>query len=221
MNSLRHWAKTLLFLIVYIFSGLTLVLIIDTVVTGGPDLAPFNDAINSVIVPMRNPFLTKLMVLITTIASPVILTIASIFISIYLIIHKKTYDTLLYLVSIFLAIVGFIVLKQTFHLSRPEDGILDISGWSFPSGHATVATAFFLATGYAFFDWAKTIAGKTILAVGCVLGAVLVSFSRVYLGVHFALDILAGIALGLLSVSFAALIFNIFLAEREWRMRSR
>jgi len=68
---------------------------------------------------------------------------------------------------------------------------------------------------YSFFDKMKTFVGKTALILGCVFVAILISFSRLYLGAHWVLDILAGIALGFLSVSFTVLIFSVFIGDRR------
>ncbi|MDP3875059.1 MAG: phosphatase PAP2 family protein, partial [bacterium] len=87
--------------------------------------------------------------------------------------------------------------------------------WSFPSGHATVATAFFFMLALSFFSRMKTLKGKIALVAGSILAAILIYFSRLYLGAHWTLDILAGIALGLLSVSFTVLIFGVFIEGRR------
>ncbi len=213
-----NWAKNFLFLIVYILSGGTLVLIIDGLLTG-TELTPFNTAIETVLVEMRTPFLTNLMVFITNIGSPFFLACISVVLSILLILKKNTYDALLFLVSLTVSILSFTILKNTFQITRPGIDLINFSGWSFPSGHATVATAFFFILAHAFFDKVEGGWGKFNLILGSIFGAALISFSRLYLGAHWALDILAGIALGFLSVSFTMLMFNIFLEERFWKRR--
>jgi undecaprenyl-diphosphatase len=211
--------KNFFFLLVAIFSGLTLVLITVSV-TSGTELNPFNNAVESLVAPFRSPFMKTIMVIITNIGGPYVLTILATFLAIYLLLHSDTYDALLYLVSIFFSIISFVILKNTFHLARPaQDIIADLSSWTYPSGHATVSTAFFFATGYSFFSYFKTVQAKAALIFVCVVSPVLVSLTRLYLREHFALDVLAGISLGLFSVSFTALMFNLFLSEREWWRR--
>ena len=80
------------------------------------------------------------------------------------------------------------ILKRVFQRARPE--LLD-SGYSFPSGHATLAVGFYgtLALLLAwrlegFWRW-------TVVAAGVAL-VLLIGFSRLYLGVHYLTDILAG-----------------------------
>jgi undecaprenyl-diphosphatase len=161
------------------------------------------------------------MVWVTNVGSPPALLLVAVLLAIVLLLHKETYDALLYIVSMTIALAALIIMKDTFHLARPDAALIGISGWSFPSGHATIATAFFFITAYSFFDWTKGAISKTLLVLSCIVGGALISFSRIYLGAHWSLDILAGVALGFLSVSFVALIFNIFLEERSFIKRRR
>lgn len=211
--------KNTFFLLIAIFSGGALALI-TVGVTSGTELNPFNTAIEDVVVHLRTPYLTSVMLFITNIGSPFVLTILATLLAIVLLLRRDTYDALLYIVSVFISIVSFIVLKNIFHIARPEGSIIaDLSSWTYPSGHATVATAFFFATGYSFFDHFKNWMGRMTLVFVCVAGAVIISLTRIYLGAHFTLDVLAGTALGLLSVSLTLLVFNLFLSEREWWRR--
>ena len=96
------------------------------------------------------------------------------------------------------------VLKDVFDRARPEvsdpslvPAVATPTNASFPSGHAMTAFATAVALGamYPRLRWPA-------LAV-----ATLVALSRVYLGVHFALDVVAGAALGTaigLAVAWAA-----------------
>lgn len=88
-------------------------------------------------------------------------------------------------------------LKQTFARTRPEFADPALAGsWSFPSGHA-MATFVFCGVG-AYLLWRYTrswFAGIAVLALSA-LWCLLMAFSRLYLGVHFASDVLAGLIAG-------------------------
>jgi undecaprenyl-diphosphatase len=214
--------KNFFFLLVAIFSGAAL-LVISLSVSSGDELTPFNVGVEQIFVHLRTPFLTQFMLFITNIGSPFVLSVVAILLSIFLILKRDLYDTLLYAVSIIATIVIFTIMKNGFALPRPDSNIIaGLSGWSYPSGHAAVSSAFFFATGYSFFDWPKHWPNRVLLVFFCVVGASLVSISRLYLGAHFAVDVLAGISIGLLSVSVTVLIFNMFLSERRfWRQTLR
>jgi membrane-associated phospholipid phosphatase len=209
-----NWAKNILFLLVYMISGLVLVIIIEGL-SSGTELIPLNNVIERIVVHMRTPILTTILVAVTRFGNPFVISSATVFIAILLIIHRRYYDAILFAIALAVAIVSLAVLKNTFQIIRPGSPIVDVSGWSFPSGHATLATAFFFMLVHSFFGKMKTSKDKSILVLGSILGAVLIYFSRLYLGAHWTLDILAGIALGLLSVSFTVLIFNIFVESRR------
>ena len=210
-----NWAKNILFLLVYMISGLILILIIEGLMSG-TELIPFNTAIESVVTRMRTPTLTTIIITLTHLGSPFVLSLLSILIAGFLTMKGDSYDALLFLVSMGFSILAFVILKDTFQISRPDSNIFQSDGWSFPSGHATVATTFFFLFAHSFFRRMKKFTHKLFLVSGSILGALLICFSRLYLGAHWALDILAGIALGLLSVSFMVLVFGVFLEDREW-----
>ena len=209
-----NWAKNILFLLVYMISGLVLVIIIEGLLSG-TELIPLNTAIERVMVQMRTPFLTTFFVSIARLGNPSILLSATAFIAILLVMRGRHYEAALFVVTLIVAVVSLTVLKNTFQITRPGAEIIDVNGWSFPSGHATVATTFFFMLAYSFFGRMKTSVGKSVLILGSIFGVALISFSRLYLGAHWALDILAGITLGLLSVSFMVLIFNIFIEGKR------
>ncbi len=214
-----NWAKNILFLLVYMISGLVLVIIIEGLLSGS-DLQPLNTAIEQVIVQVRTPLITTLFVWITQIGNPFVFASAAVFLAILLILRGNAYEAALFLIALIVAMISLTILKNIFQISRPVSDIYSADGWSFPSGHATVATAFFFLLAHTFFGKIKSTKGKTLLILGSILGAGLICFSRLYLGAHWTLDVLAGIALGLLSVSFTILMFNVFL-EQNRSLRKR
>lgn len=214
-----NWAKNILFLLVYMISGLVLVVIIEGLLTG-TELIPLNTAIERVIVAVRTPVLTTLLVIVTKLGSPSVLLSATAFVAVFFFMRGRPYDAALFAVALIVAVISLTVLKNTFQITRPPSEILNFDGWSFPSGHATIATAFFFMLAYSLFGKMKSLGAKSALILGSILSAALINFSRLYLGAHWTLDILAGIALGLLSVSFTVLLFSIFI-ENKRSLRDR
>lgn len=209
-----NWAKNILFLLVYMISGLVLVIIIEGLLSGS-DLTPLNTVIEEVIVRTRTPILTSFLVMLTQVANPFVLACVALFISVLLIMKGHVYDAMLFLIALIVAVVSLTVLKNIFQITRPVSDVYSVEGWSFPSGHATVATSFFFLLCLIFWNKVRTVGGKTALVGGSVFGTLLICFSRLYLGAHWTLDILAGIALGLLSVSFTVLMFNVFVTDKR------
>lgn len=195
-------------------SGLILVIIIEGLLTGS-DLTPLNTAIESVVVRVRTPILTTFLVWVARIFNPFVMSSVAVLISAWLVLRRNYYDSALLLTSLLLAVVSLTILKNLFQITRAVSPLYVADGWSFPSGHATMATTFFFLLSHIFFSQMRTVGRKTTLILGSVFATALICFSRLYLGAHWTLDILGGTALGLLSVSFTILMFNIFLSEKR------
>ena len=95
------------------------------------------------------------------------------------------------------------VLKFAIRRPRPDGfRLATASGFSFPSGHSMVAMAFFgLLIWFVWrYERDRRMRGALVAAFGFVI--VMVGLSRVYLGVHYASDVLGGFCL---SVGWLAL----------------
>jgi len=96
-----------------------------------------------------------------------------------------------------------LVLKLAFHRPRPEIGFVQLDTYSFPSGHAMISTAGYGAL--AFLAWRR--GRRAQIAVATVALVCAISFSRLYLGVHYLSDVLGGIAGGVTCLGLAVALY--------------
>ncbi len=89
------------------------------------------------------------------------------------------------------------IAKLYFHRIRPEDySYYNETSYSFPSGHSMAAMAFY---GLIFYLIIRNhLNNRRFWAICGSIFILLMGFSRIYLGVHFLSDVLAGYTLGLL-----------------------
>lgn len=111
-------------------------------------------------------------------------------------------------------------LKRVFARVRPvhDDGLVQADGFSFPSGHSSGSVVAYGMLAYLALRllpvrWHGPVA-LLMLALACTIGA-----SRMFLRVHFASDVLAGLALGL--AWLGASVISIELARWWSRRRKR
>ena len=91
------------------------------------------------------------------------------------------------------AIASNLGLKRLIHCARPEPFFgAEPSSYSFPSGHALYSLSFYGVIAVAFAAHAPP--GLARIAIGAAAGLLVVGigFSRVYLGVHYPSDVVAG-----------------------------
>lgn len=152
-----------------------------------------------------NDTITPIMKGITWIGSaPALISIALILLA--LIKNKKTG------LAIFLNLIIVSVLNQIlkFILQRPrptEYRIVNESGYSFPSGHSMISMAFY---GFLIYLIYKNIKNKYLKWTLIVLLSLLIlgiGVSRIYLGVHYTSDVLAGF---LISISYLVIYIKIY-----------
>ena len=90
-------------------------------------------------------------------------------------------------------------LKQLFQRTRPEDIIplIDQGGYAFPSGHSVTSMAFYGLLLFLVQTRMEDRKKAKVLSVVLILLIALIGPSRIYLGVHYPTDVLAGWAEGI------------------------
>ena len=101
-------------------------------------------------------------------------------------------------------------LKPVFQRPRPDlPQLVPASGYSFPSGHATVTAALFFTLALVYCRHTDSRTGRTMMLAGAALLVLLVGISRVYLGVHYPSDVVAGWAAGGLLALVVAMLLRL------------
>ena len=169
------------------------------------EIKPFDEAILRA---LRNPadladpigprWLEAAMLDITALGGTAVLTLITAGVIGFLLIDGKRGAALFVLVAVAGGSLLSTLAKLAFARPRPElvAHLAEVSSYSFPSGHAMASAVTYLTLGALL---ARTQARKRIkaylLGVAVVL-TLMIGASRVYLGVHFPSDVLAGWSLG-------------------------
>lgn len=103
------------------------------------------------------------------------------------------------------------LLKLVVRRPRPATALIALpESYSFPSGHALVAAATYLTIGLLFADRMATRRAKILCVAFCAVIAIAIAGSRVYLGVHYLSDVLAGIAGGFFWLAVAVALHTLY-----------
>ena len=144
---------------------------------------------------LRNDQLTPVMESFSALATPVSLVVFLVVIAGF---APGRRPGLCCAVNLVLVVVLNQVLKELVQRPRPEGiGLVAETGFSFPSGHSMVAMAFFGLLVWLIWRYERD---RTMRIVCCVaLSAVIVAvgISRIYLGVHYASDVIGGFCVSL------------------------
>lgn len=172
------------------------------VASGGTQV--FDTAVLRWIGPRRDPTLDALMLEITSLGTASVVTMVVGVAALFLWLNKHKHSAILLFVSTFGGVILNNLLKLGFSRPRP-----DIIPWgakatfySFPSGHAMSATVVYSTVAYLAARLQRTHAARASIMFIAAIIIFIICGSRVYLGVHYPSDVVAGVIVGLAWASF-------------------
>lgn len=167
-----------------------------------------------VVMHIRAAWLTPIMQSISDLAHPVVLVVMLLVIEVF---APGRRPGLCAAVNLVLATLLNLLLKTLIQRPRPEGyRLVAESGFSFPSGHSMVAMAFYGLLIWMVWRYEKDSLVRRLGVIGFGLVIVLVGLSRIYLGVHYASDVLAGFCASIAWLGvYTKLLAPVFLAPRE------
>lgn len=168
----------------------------------------FDLSIVNLLSQLRRPVADKLFLFITNLGSAPVVLFVTLMAGAMCLRARQAKSAVVIIGSVLLALVLSQVIKAVYARSRPEAALamVRVPGYSFPSGHATVAVALFASLCYWLWNHPGRIRLRMGLAGFVLALVILIGFSRLYLGVHFPSDVLAGFLLGSACVVFLATI---------------
>lgn len=163
------------------------------------ELGTFDRVVGELIRGFATPSLTRVAIIITDFGSAYIEISLMFVVGAFLLFRlKHIWETVLLAISLSGAWLLNTILKELFQRSRPDIvHLVKAGGYSFPSGHAMVAAAFYGVIGYLLWFNLRNRSKPTWYIVVFTFALIIViGISRIYLGVHFASDVVAGYAAG-------------------------
>lgn len=154
---------------------------------------------------------------VTALGGFTLLTVTLVVATILLIFHDRRREALVFAVTVIAAQVSSEIFKALFDRDRPSlvaHGS-HVYSQSFPSGHSTMAAATFFTLAMVLATLETTQRTKLLIVGLAAIFVMAVGCSRVYLGVHWPTDVLAGWTLG----ASWALVARVALALWPWPAR--
>lgn len=174
------------------------------------EIFEFDSVVYNFLVNNRNEALNNFFKIITQFGSALVLIIITILCVIF--IRDKKYKILVPANLLTIAIIN-IVLKNFFLRPRPNElRLIEETGYSFPSGHAMASTAFY---GLLIYIAHEKIENKILRNTICImlgLLILLISVSRIYVGVHYTSDVIAGTCF---SIAYLILITRLIKSQND------
>jgi undecaprenyl-diphosphatase len=168
-----------------------------------------DSSVNSWAASIQSTSFTQIAKIIHYLFDTTALSAITLLIAVYLLYKRYRKYSLLLVGSMLGDLVIVEILKRSFHSSRPLNGIMQETGFSFPSGHATAAVVLAGLLTYLVWQNFKSRNVKILSGVLFILISLVVGFSRIYLNVHWLSDVLGAYSLGVFWLIFSIVAFRL------------
>ncbi|MBX7149089.1 phosphatase PAP2 family protein [bacterium] len=191
-----------------VFLALGFFIIITWQLKNGTWLRDWDEVFINYLVSLRRDSWNGPMVDITALGSVTIEVVLCTVSFIFLWLVKRETEALFLVVAVSGAGLLSRFLKLMVGRERPSvPHLVEVVNFSYPSGHALTTTALFLALALLASRHVQNTSSRVVLFVMAFILMGLVSFSRLYLGVHYLSDVLSGVFLGISWTLFLTLLF--------------
>ncbi len=186
-------------------------------VTEGSKLGGFDWTVLHGLQSLRTPWADHLMLVFTYLADTTVVAALILTVLAFLLVKRHSRTLVHWLAAAAFGLLASPILKYSLQIPRPDLGIDAVGPYAFPSAHVMRATVLY---GFLAVIIARALnTRRRWLAYGAAgLLILLVTLSRLYLGVHWLSDVLGSLTLGLAWVAALGIAYNRHIdVETRWR----
>ena len=179
---------------VILVSGLLIFFVVLTILVVLGVTKGFDDSVYSLVRSLESGYFDKYFLTVTKLGNESVVIILAFII--FLLVRRN--DKLLVLLTCLLSVISNQLIKHIIMRDRPSVyRMIKQGGFSYPSGHSMIAVALYGILIYLVFKYIKNKYLKYGLSTLLVLLILSIGISRIYVGVHFASDVVGGFSLAI------------------------
>ena len=187
---------------------LTLFLLVSIDVTFNGILTKVGYSINLAMPSIQKPIFISMAIFVHYFFDVLPMLFILFIVCVFLLIRKQKVKSIILALGTGFSALSLVVLKELFHQARPINALILENDFSYPSGHVLMTVVFFGLL--VFMNWDNLQKKGKMWAISFYILLVgIVSFSRLYLNVHWLSDVIGSIFLGLFWVSILTYFYSL------------